>query len=71
MNSTDTVVKVTTSLRGDEVKDVDRIKHLFGGNRYGRAGALRAMLRFALENEAEFLAWFNATNGQTVKEALE
>lgn len=51
------VVQLATSLRRDEVDKIDRMTVSLGKSRWRRAGTLRAMLRFAIEREDEFIEW--------------
>lgn len=58
------VVQLATSLRREEVDRVDVIGARIGSQRFRRAGTLRAMLRFALEHEDQFVQWMEETEGK-------
>lgn len=58
------IVQLATSLRREEVDRIDVAGARIGAQRFRRAGTLRAMLRFALEHEDEFVAWMEETEGK-------
>ncbi len=61
------VVRLMTSMRRDEVERIDKLSVATGNGRYHRAGVLRAMLRFVLDREEEFLVWFKEEDGKPVE----
>lgn len=62
------VVRLTTSLPRGEVDRIDRLEKVVDGNLVvRRARILRAMLRFVLDHEEQFLDWFSDVNGQPVE----
>jgi len=60
-------VKLVTSLRRDEVDKIDSLGVRLGNDRYRRAGTLRAMLRFALANEEQFVKEFKEQEGKPIE----
>lgn len=58
------IVQLVTSLRRDEVDEIERLATATGTRLFRRAGMLRAMLRFALHNQDEFRAWMKETDGK-------
>lgn len=66
------IVPLSTSLRNDEVATIDRLtltleERLDDGQKPTRAGTLRALLRFALENRDEFVEQMVAEQHQSVR----
>lgn len=57
-------VRVVTTLRDDEVRSLEdkvpEVEELQGTRQYGKAGLIRAYIRFGMEHHKMFLNWLEA-----------